>query len=154
MNKSLHRVAVFLSLVLFATSASAGSVIWGADKGVAIDGYDPVAYFTDSKPEKGHAEFTLVWAGTTWRFVSAEHRDLFKRAPERYAPQYGGYCAYAMASGKVVAGNGKRWQLVDDKLYLNNNWLAQKLWERDIPGKISEADKQYPPVKARLEAGS
>lgn len=78
MNNPLYRVAVVLSFALFATSASAGSVIWGADKGLAIDGYDPVAYFTEGKPEKGRTEFTLDWAGTTWRFVNAEHRDLFR----------------------------------------------------------------------------
>lgn len=154
MKDPLYRVAVVMSLALLAMSASAGSLIWGADKGLAVDGYDPVAYFTNGEPEKGSAEFTVDWAGTTWLFASAEHRDLFKQMPEKYAPQYGGYCAYAMASGKVVPGNGKRWRLVDGKLYLNNNWLAQKLWEKDIPGKISEADKQYPSVKARLEAGS
>jgi YHS domain-containing protein len=154
MRNPIYRIAAILSFALFAASASAGSFVWGADKGLAIDGYDPVAYFTDGKPEKGRPEFTADWAGTTWRFVSAEHRDRFKQTPEKYAPQYGGYCAYAMASGTLAAGNGKRWRLVNDKLYLNNNWLAQKLWEKDIPGKISEADKQYPPVKAKLEAGS
>jgi YHS domain-containing protein len=151
----LHRIARFvLALVLtsYACGAAAGSVISGADKGPAIGGYDAVAYFTDGKPTKGSADYTAEWQGASWQFASAEHRDLFIDAPEKYAPQYGGYCAYAAAHGSIAKGSGERWRIVDDKLYLNNNWIAQKLWQGDVPGNIKNSDEKWPSVKSKIEA--
>ena len=145
--------AAVLIFAFLATGASAASSISGS-KGVAIDGYDPVAYFTQGEPQQGSAEFSTEWNGTTWHFSSAAHRDLFVQSPEKYAPQYGGHCAYAMAGGGRAAGDGERWRIVDDKLYLNSNWFAYKLWQGDVPGNIRDADKQWPQVKPKIETGT
>ena len=147
--------AVCLALVFFLASfpAAAETAISGAKDGAAIDGYDPVAYFTLGQPTRGLEQFSYAWQGTSWRFASAENRDAFAARPELYAPQYGGYCAYAMSGGGFAVGDGERWKIVDNKLYLNNNWFAQKLWTGDIPGYIKNADKEWPKVKPATDAG-
>lgn len=117
--------------------------------GVAIDGYDPVAYFTDDKPVEGDKSITQEWMGATWRFATAEHRDLFAANPEKYAPQYGGYCAYAVSQGKTAGIDPEAWTIVDGKLYLNYNKKIQKTWEKDIPGYIAAADRQWPEIKGQ-----
>ena len=139
-------LVVFLVPILAGAETAAETAISGTKDGVAIDGYDPVAYFTLGKPTRGTEQFSYMWQGANWRFVSAENRDAFAAKPELYTPQYGGYCAYAMAGGAFAAGDGERWKIVDNKLYLNNNWLAQKLWSGDIRGYISNADRQWPKV--------
>ena len=113
-------------------------------RGVAIDGYDPVAYFTDGKPVEGDADITLDWNGATWRFASAEHRDLFATEPEQYAPQFGGYCAWAVAQGKTAGIEPEAWTLVDGRLYLNYSKKIQKRWEEDVPGNIEKAEGNWP----------
>ena len=140
-------------LVMMMTPALADGFINGASKGVAIDGYDPVAYFTDGESQKGSSEFTTDWGGTQWRFSSAEHRDLFVQMPGKYAPQYGGYCAYAASINLIAPGNPTHWKVVDGKLFLNNNLIVHKLWERDIPAKISAGDQHWPSLKSRIEGG-
>jgi YHS domain-containing protein len=112
--------------------------------GLALQGYDAVAYFTDGRPVPGKAEFTHSWNGATWRFASREHRDLFAAAPEKYAPQYGGYCAKAVSENDTAAIDPQAWKIVDGKLYLNYSPKVQKLWEQDIPGRIASADKNWP----------
>jgi hypothetical protein len=134
------------------TAARAGSVIYGAAKGPAIGGHDAVAYFTEGTPKLGDARFTHDWSGATWRFVSAENRDRFVAEPQRYAPQYGGYCAYAMSSGGLSPGDAKRWRIEGGKLYLNANILAQTLWETGIPARIEKADGHWPGRRGELEA--
>jgi YHS domain-containing protein len=116
---------------------------------VALSGYDPVAYFTDGRPVEGRPEFELAWNGATWRFASAEHRDLFKAAPERYAPRYGGYCAYAVSQGYTASADPQAWKIVDGHLYLNYNREVQRTWEQDTPGYIAKADHNWPGVLAR-----
>lgn len=112
--------------------------------GVAVKGYDVVAYFTDNKPVKGSPEFTCPWQGATWQFASAEHRAAFARAPAKYAPQYGGYCAFAVSQGDIVDIDPKQWKVVDGKLYLNANVIAQTLWVKDPEGHIVKANAKWP----------
>jgi YHS domain-containing protein len=152
MRSTWRRRALLLGLATLSLVARAGGVVSGADKGPALEGHDPVAYFTDQKPVPGDARFETQWHGATWRFASAEHRDLFTNEPERYAPQYGGYCAYAMSNGAFSPGDAKRWRIVDDKLYLNTNLIAQSLWESNIPKRVREADGHWPTKKQELEA--
>jgi YHS domain-containing protein len=114
--------------------------------GVAIKGYDPVAYFTEGRPVKGKTEFQFEWQGAKWRFASAEHRDLFKADPGKYAPQYGGYCAYAVSQGKTADIDPGAWNIVDGKLYLNLSTDVQKIWSSDIPGYINKADRNWPHI--------
>ncbi len=113
-------------------------------EGVAIKGYDPVAYFTDHGPVKGTKKFTAEWNGATWMFVSAEHRDAFIKDPEKYAPRYGGYCAYAVSQGKTVDIDPEAWTIFEGRLYLNLNKDVQSLWERDKQEYIQKADENWP----------
>ena len=112
----------------------------------AIEGYDVVAYFEDGKPVEGSADFTAEYKGATWRFASADHRDMFKANPEAYAPQYGGYCAYGVSQGHAVRGDPMHWKIVDGKLYLNYNSGVQKKWVKDIPSNNAKADAEWPAV--------
>ena len=115
-----------------------------ASAGVGLSGYDAVAYFTDHKPVPGSDAYTREWQGVTWKFASAEHRNAFSADPERYAPQYGGYCAYAVANGKTAHGDPLQWAVVNDRLFVNNNALAKLLWDRDRPGNIKAGDENWP----------
>jgi YHS domain-containing protein len=144
--------AIALAGAAWHAPANAGSVVYGAAKGPAIGGHDPVAYFTEGTPKIGDARFTHDWNGATWRFVSSENRERFKADPERYAPQYGGHCAYAMSTGSFSPGDAKRWRIESGKLYLNANIFAQTLWETNIPGRIDSADAQWPVKRVELEA--
>jgi YHS domain-containing protein len=118
--------------------------------GVAIAGTDPVAYFADGRAVAGRAEFSHVWQGATWRFASAEHRDRFAGDPERYAPQYGGYCAWAVSQGYTAGIDPEAWRIVDGRLYLNYDLEVQARWAEDVPGNIRKADGNWP----KLLAGS
>jgi YHS domain-containing protein len=113
---------------------------------VGLSGYDAVAYFTDSKPVKGDAKFTHTYQGAKWHFSSAENRDKFAAAPERYAPQYGGYCAWAVAQGKTASADPMLWKIVQGKLYVNYSADVQKKWELDIAGNVQKADGNWPNV--------
>lgn len=117
-----------------------------AEDGVAIRGYDPVAYFTEGEPQQGSREFAYEWRGATWHFSSANNRDLFENDPEQYAPQYGGYCAWAVKEGTTAPIDPQAWKIVDGKLYLNLNPKIQRRWQEDIPGNIAEADNNWPGV--------
>lgn len=113
---------------------------------LAVGGYDTVAYFTDKKAVKGDSQFTTEYLGAQWQFSSAANRDAFVADPKRYAPQYGGYCAWAVSEGDTASGDPKLWHIVDGKLYLNYDVDVQKKWKMDIPGHIQKADKNWPAV--------
>ena len=114
--------------------------------GVAIKGYDPVAYFTDSKPVKGDSAFSFKWNGAEWRFASAAHRDLFAADPVKYAPQYGGYCAWAVSRGYTAGIDPDAWKIVNGRLYLNYSASVQKQWAEDIPGNVAKAEENWPKI--------
>ena len=116
--------------------------------GLAIRGYDPVAYFAEGRPAKGSPDFTYRFAGAEWRFASAANRDAFAADPGRYAPQYGGYCAWAVSQGYTAAIDPDAWRIEDGKLYLNYSRSVQRRWERDIPGNVAKADKNWPGLEA------
>ena len=112
--------------------------------GLAIRGYDPVAYYQQSAPVKGSSQFSYQWQGARWLFASAENRDRFQAEPEHYAPQYGGYCAYAVSKGRTASIDPEAWKIVDGRLYLNYSKGVQKKWEQDVPGNIVKADRNWP----------
>ena len=116
------------------------------DDGVAVKGTDVVAYFTDNKQVDGVPEYTYTWKGAKWQFASQEHLDLFKANPEKYAPQYGGYCAYAVAKNGTASITPRNWKIVDGKLYLNHAF-AHWLWKRHIPDNIEKADNNWPAIE-------
>lgn len=113
---------------------------------VAIKGYDPVAYFTQSSPVKGKSDFEYEWKGANWRFSSAENLDLFKADPEKYAPQYGGYCAYAVAKNTTASIDPTQFTIFDDKLYLNFNKSVNKRWLANRDNYIVDADNNWPKI--------
>jgi len=113
------------------------------ESGIAIRGFDTVAYFTLGKPTEGSDEFTTEWQDATWKFSSQEHLDLFVANPEKYAPQYGGYCAYGIAQDYVVKIEGDQWEIIDDKLYLNYDAGVQKKWQKNKLGFITDADAKF-----------
>lgn len=143
------RVAAFFLVLLFNSVAFAQKAPVYSDASGAIRGYDPVAYFTEGRPVKGSKAFTHRWNGADWRFASAENRARFAAAPERYAPQYGGYCAYGVAGGYAVKIEPDAWSVVDGKLYLNYDRSVQASWRQDVPGYIRKADANWPRVLAR-----
>ena len=111
--------------------------------GLALKGYDPVTYFTESKPSEGSGEFELEWGGAKWRFATARNRDMFASEPDRYAPQYGGYCSWAVGHGYTAKGDPEAWKIVDGKLYLNYNQDVKAKWEQDVPGLVSKGDENW-----------
>ncbi len=115
---------------------------------VAIHGYDPVAYFTAGKPTEGDAAFTFTWKGAVWRFASAANRDLFAKDPARYAPQFGGYCAYAVSQNDTADIDPRAWKVVNNKLYLNYDLNIQKQWEANMSAFIVAAEKNWPGLLA------
>lgn len=125
-------------------SIQAVSIPVFAENGVAIRGTDPVAYFTVGQPVPGSEQFTHSWQGVTWRFSSAENRDLFIANPQQYAPQYGGFCAYAIAQGYAASIVPEAWSIVDGKLYLNFSLNVRQRWESDIPSNIAKANQNWP----------
>lgn len=136
--------------------AYAGSVVnTGYFGGVAIIGYDPVAYFTEARAVKGSPEFSYAWLGETWHFASAEHRDAFAADPIRYAPQYGGYCALGVAydGGTSANLNPEAWRIVDGKLYLFFGTAAlEEAWDPNPAAVVAEADDKWPAIRDRLAA--
>jgi YHS domain-containing protein len=145
-KKSLLSAMVLVLPLVLATAllAQTAPAIYTTKSNLALSGYDAVSYFKDGKPVAGKTEFSYKWMAATWRFSSAENRDAFKAEPEKYAPQYGGYCAFGTSQGHLVPGDPQAWKVVDDKLYLNYNKDVQKFWLQDIPGNIQKADENYP----------
>ena len=140
--------AICLLSLFVASGALAASPIAAVntEHGLAIKGYDPVSYFTTGKPTPGLAQFSATYKGTTYRFASAGNRDRFVAAPEQFVPQYGGYCAYAIALNKIADIDPDEWAVVNNKLYLNNNFFSQTLWSLDKTGNIARGDQNWPLV--------
>jgi YHS domain-containing protein len=135
----------------FLATVGGGALLAGfgaqAQTAPAIEGYDPVAYFTDDAPRRGDSAHALTWNGAVWHFASAANRDAFAADPAAYAPQYGGNCAWAVAEGYLAPIDPDAWAIVDGKLYLNANRRIQRRWERDIPGFIARADANWPGLR-------
>ena len=126
---------------LFAQKESKPAVF--SDKHGAIRGYDPVSYFTSGKATEGLDSIAFRWKDATWHFSSVENRDTFSQLPEKYAPQYGGYCAYGWAQGYAVKIEPEAWAIVDGKLYLNYDLSVQRKWEKKQAAYIQKADANW-----------
>jgi len=140
---------LILAAALAAAPALAQKPEVFTDTGAAIRGYDPVAYFTEGKPVRGEADHTHQWNGATWRFASKQNRDAFAAAPEKYAPQYGGYCAYGVSNGYTVSTAPEAWSVRDGKLYLNYSTGVRQKWLEDPAGYIRKADGNWPKALER-----
>ena len=110
---------------------------------VAIKGYDTVAYFKMGKALKGKESYAFQWHNLTWYFITRENRDLFATSPEKYAPQYDGFCAWALTEARKAVTDPEVWKIVDGKLYLNCSMAAYEKWSKDIPGNINKADANW-----------
>lgn len=113
------------------------------EKGVAIKGYDAVAYFTEGRATKGNPEFAYSWRDTQWYFANTRHREMFAADPEQYAPQFGGHCANGLSVGKVVVADPEQWTIVDGKLYMKFNRSARDRWRQDKDAKIIKAENNW-----------
>ena len=152
---SRRSALTFVSLALFASVAATTSAhaappinaikpgIFGGNGDTAIMGYDTVAYFTDGKPVKGQDKLVAEYMGAKWLFASQAHLDAFKADPAKYAPQYGGYCAYGVSQDNLVSIEPDKFKLLDGKLYLNYNAEVQAKWLMDPPGFIKQADTKF-----------
>lgn len=135
------------SLILVACSSAPNTApVFATDEG-AIQGYDPVGYFTQSQPVKGSKEFSFTHAGQIWYFASAENLEVFKSNPEKYAPQFGGYCAYGMSRGYKAKTDPDAWTIVNGKLYLNYNTDVRNTWNEKQSEFIEKASVNWPTVK-------
>ena len=151
MRKSVRKIVLIFfvtvfggTIIFFGKTVSAVEHINVNAEGIALTGYDPVAYFKENKPVKGDVQNKLDWKGAHWYFFSSVNRELFRSNPEKYAPQYGGNCAWAVSEGYLAHGNPLVWKIVDGKLYLNFNKPVQMIWEKDIPNHIKKADSNWP----------
>ena len=144
--KLIH--SMFILIVALATSLSHANVSTATDANdVILAGHDTVAYFTEGKPVLGSAEFTAQHDGAVYRFASAANRDLFRADPDKYAPAYGGYCALGTSFGKKFEVDGKAFEVVEGRLYVNKNLSVYKTWRKDIPNNIVKSEGHWPTIK-------
>jgi YHS domain-containing protein len=140
-----RRVCAAVLACSFSCAAFAVSPVnTGLFGSTAIKGYDAVAYHTEKKPVKGSDKFVTEWKGAKWQFASEANLKLFQAAPERYAPQYGGYCAYAVGNNYTAGIDPQAFTLIGDKLYLNYSLDIQKQWEANRDGFIASGDRNWP----------
>lgn len=141
MKRSLTQLTLFSTLTVFSFAGHAGTFF--ESEGVAIKGFDTVAYFTVHKAIKGTSAHTAVYKGSTFRFASAANRDIFVANPNRYAPQYDGYCAYGAAKGAKAKTEGEAFKIVAGKLYLNYDETIQSKWQKEEAEFIATANKKW-----------
>ena len=147
---------VFLVLLILvaamaaACTTTASSIALNADaSGMALRGYDAVAYFAVDSAVKGDAKYSYVWNGAKWLFSSEENMNKFMANPEAYAPQFGGYCAYAVSEGYTADADHEAWKVVAGKLYLNYNRDVQKTWEKNEAERIENGKKNWNQFKTK-----
>jgi YHS domain-containing protein len=140
----MKKVAIAFLALVFSAAAYAQSIKFTGKDGVAIKGYDPVAYFIQQKAVEGNDAYSFDWSGSKWKFISQNNLDSFKVAPEKYAPQYGGFCAYGTSENHLSPTDPKAFTIVNGKLYLNYNMDVKQLWIKDTTSRIKAADDYWP----------
>lgn len=143
------KLYTFLLTLLFLAGISSGTFAANihTNSTTGVQGYDLVSYHSESGPVRGNGHHVSEHDGVTYLFSSKENKQAFDENPQKYLPEYGGYCAYGVSVGKKFVGDPQVWKLVDGKLYLNLDENIQKEWEKDIPGRIAMADKEWPKIK-------
>ena len=136
----------------FTAPALAGAVFQGTTPGVAINGYDPVGYFEQDAAVKGTAEYRANWSGVEWHFASNANREAFLAEPAKYAPQYGGYCAFAAARGQLAKTEPDAFTVYDGKLYLNFDQPIKRRWEGQKVDFIATANDNWPDLEQQAAA--
>lgn len=140
---------IALSVAVATSSLAAGVEYNATSTGLALQGYDPVAYFTNGEPTKGNWKITSSFDEATYRFETEENKIAFEKNPEAYIPAYGGYCAFGAAMGFKFDGDPTYWKIVDDVLYLNLSKDIQERWEGDVPGFIERADVNWDDIEGK-----
>ncbi|MBX3356938.1 MAG: hypothetical protein KF745_00770 [Phycisphaeraceae bacterium] len=161
MTRTLNLVVVLLLLVITGCENAARCITAGDgpsgqrvlvnidDQGVALEGYDPVSYFTRAKPVKGDPAITSTYLGATYRFTSGADKATFDADPAKYAPQFGGYCGYAASINTISPVDPMLYQVLDGRLVLQHNQKAWRLWNQDVPGNLAKADQNWPGLVQR-----
>jgi len=139
----IKKALLVMTVALFSIGVNATEKPIYVSKGAAVSGYDTVAYFTQGKAVKGKKNISIKHLGETWRFSSEQNKTMFLSNPEKYSPQYGGHCAFAMANGKLVSTDPNAFTVVDGKLYLNYSLSVRTRWSKDIPGYITDANENW-----------
>ncbi|TAF53275.1 MAG: YHS domain protein [Sphingobacteriia bacterium] len=147
--KPLLRCILFNSLVVFTFTLSAQNISFYNKGNVAIAGYDPVAYFVQQAAVSGHDSITHVWSGSTWKFASLANKQLFVSDPEKFAPQYGGYCAYGASEKHLSPTDPQAWTIVEGKLYLNYSPKVKSMWVKDSLNRIAQANQYWPALNKK-----
>jgi YHS domain-containing protein len=151
----LKKIFPFVIMIIFNMTAFSQSKletpVYVDDQGIAIRGYDPVSYFTDRRPVKGDPEFSFSWKGARWLFSSSLHKNMFAADPQKYTPQYGGYCAYGASEKHKATTEPDAWTIVNDKLYLNYNLKVKEIWIKDTTARIKLADEYWNSLPASKE---
>ena len=143
----MKQLTSLLILLLTGLSLHAQQPEIFSTNGRAIRGYDPVAFFNQSAAVKGSDSLSYTWKNTEWLFSTSENRDSFQKNPEKYAPQYGGYCAYGVADNHKSPTQTDTWTIVNDRLYFNYNKKVKEHWSKDRDKLIEQADSKWPDVK-------
>ena len=142
----LFFIGIILTTAIFAASCASSS---GVEKinvtsdGLALRGFDTVAYFTADSAVQGNPQFAFVWNGAKWFFSNAENLEKFRQNPEAFAPQFGGYCSYAVSHGYTANGDPEAWKIVDGKLYLNYSPKVKEMWEQNQAEFIKDGEKNW-----------
>ncbi|WP_237217127.1 YHS domain-containing (seleno)protein [Ruegeria lacuscaerulensis] len=145
MNRRFLFGAICAAMIAPAAFAQELPVFYKTD-GAAMAGYDVVSYFGDGAPVRGLPEYSVVWKGAEWHFATAENQAAFEMNPRAYAPQFGGYCAYAMAQGELVSTDPALWRVIDGRLYLTHSREIERMWIQDTAGYIEMAEAHWPVV--------
>jgi YHS domain-containing protein len=153
MNRKLNRrdafgLALMAVLAAYPLATAIGSAA-AQEAPLAIQGYDPVAYFTDGKPTRGLAEIEYTWDDHRYRFASAAHREQFKADPVRYAPQFGNFCAMALSKGEIIVANPENWLVSEGKLYVFGKPIGPELFQKDLAGNVTKANHNRPILPTR-----
>jgi hypothetical protein len=143
----MKKFVLSVAIALFAVWSYAQKSTVFINKGYAANGYDVVAYFKEGKPLEGKKTFSYQWNNASWLFSTKQTLDSFSNNPERYAPQFGGYCAYGVSEGHKATTEPDAWTIVNNKLYLNYNKDVRELWRKDTEARIKKAEHNWTSVK-------
>ena len=142
-------ISTALLALVVSTPIIAKDLVYTNGQQLALDGYDPVAFFTDSKPVPGQSAITATHHGATYRFASEANRTTFTADPDRYAPQFGGFCAFGVSLGSLFPTKVETWQIIDGRLVLNKDLSIKKRFDKNKQKNLAKADKEWPALLAK-----
>lgn len=142
-------ICTVFSTFALAAIALAGDIVNVDEHGLALQGYDPVGYFTEERPVEGNPSITTIYKGARYHFASRRNLEMFLKNPAKYEPQYGGYCGYAASINKISTTTPHYWQILNGRLVLQHNQKAWDLWVKDVNGNLAKADANWPQLKTR-----